>query len=161
MPGRMENCGINSADAPVYIDYAHTPDALENALSSLRVVYPKPLNKLHLVFGCGGNRDRLKRPSMGAIAEKHADSVILTSDNPRNEDPIAIVKDILEGVKNKSKFVINLDRERAIDISMMRAKKNSVVLIAGKGHEEYQEISKNRKYFSDKLMVKKLLEERT
>jgi len=123
VPGRLENCGKNLEGCPIYIDYAHTPDALENVLTSLRQIYPKPANKLILVFGCGGDRDKNKRPFMGAIAEKHADSVILTSDNSRKEDPLNIIEDILKGVKDKSQIMINTDRELAINISIKSAKK--------------------------------------
>ena len=159
VPGRMESCGKNSNGCPIYIDYAHTPDALENALKSLRQVYSSPANKLFLIFGCGGDRDKNKRPYMGLIAEKYADSVMLTSDNPRNENPLGIIEDILVGIKDKSQIMINTDRELAINISVKSAKKNDVILIAGKGHEEYQETFSGKKSFSDKLIIHKLLEE--
>ncbi len=159
VPGRMERCGINLKGAPVYIDYAHTPDALENVLASVREIYPRSANKLILVFGCGGDRDRNKRHSMGTIAEKYADLVILTSDNSRNEEPLNIIEDILKGVKDKSQILINTDRELAINISIQSAKKNDVILITGKGHEEYQEMFREKTYFSDKLTIKKLLGE--
>ena len=159
VPGRMESCGRNSNGCPIYIDYAHTPDALENALKSLRQVYPSPVNKLFLIFGCGGDRDKSKRPSMGLIAEKYADSVMLTSDNPRNENPLEIIEDILSGMKDKSQIMINTDRELAINISVKSAKKNDVILIAGKGHEEYQETFSGKNFFSDKLIIHKLLRE--
>ena len=160
IPGRMEKCGMNSANCPIYIDYAHTPTALENALMSLREIYPNPNTQLHLVFGCGGNRDRKKRAFMGSIAERYADSIILTSDNPRNEDPLAIIDDILKGSEDRSKFIVNTKRESAISLSLTKAEKNSIILIAGKGHEEYQEIGAERNFFSDKLTVRRLLEEK-
>ena len=159
VPGRMESCGRSSNGCPIYIDYAHTPDALENVLKSLRQVYSSPTNKLLLVFGCGGDRDKNKRPSMGLIAEKYADSVMLTSDNSRNENPLEIIEDILVGIEDKAQIMINTDRELAINILVKSAKKNDVILIAGKGHEEYQETLSVKKSFSDKLIIQKLLGE--
>tara|TARA_S200000501_G_scaffold328489_1_gene328439 strand:- start:3988 stop:5523 length:1536 start_codon:yes stop_codon:yes gene_type:complete len=159
VPGRMERCGRNFKGCPIYIDYAHTPDALENALVSLRQIYPSSANKLILVFGCGGDRDKNKRPFMGAIAEKYADSVMLTSDNSRNESSLNIIEDILKGIKDKSQIMINTDRELAINLSIQSAKENDVILIAGKGHEEYQEIFSKKQFFSDRLIIKKLLGE--
>ena len=97
---------------------------------------------------------------MGSIAERYADSIILTSDNPRNEDPLAIIDDILKGSEDRSKFIVNTKRESAISLSLTKAEKNSIILIAGKGHEEYQEIGAERNFFSDKLTVRRLLEEK-
>ena len=148
----------NSNGCPIYIDYAHTPDALENALKSLRQVYSSPANKLLLIFGCGGDRDKNKRPSMGLIAEKYADSVMLTSDNPRNENPLGIIEDILVGIKDKSQIMINTTENNWINISVKSAKKNDVILIAGKGHRVSRDIS-GKKSFPISLSSK-LLEEK-
>lgn len=141
--GRMQQFG--GADLPlVVVDYAHTPDALENVLSTLR---EQVQGELICVFGCGGDRDAGKRPLMGEVASRLADAVIVTSDNPRSENPDQIIKEVMGGVTAKG--VIEPDRARAIAQAVKMAQKGDVVLIAGKGHENYQEISGVRLPFSD------------
>lgn len=150
LPGRMQTLG--GGEQPlIVIDYAHKPDALSNVLQTLRE-YCK--DKLWCVFGCGGNRDRGKRPIMGRIATTYADEVILTDDNPREEQPHEIIADIVSGIANPNQVVIEHDRARAIEHVLACAKPGDVVLIAGKGHEMYQIIGKEKKPFSDLMQVK-------
>lgn len=149
-PGRMEVV----AHAPyVLVDYAHTPDALENVLITL-----SQLKKGHLwvVFGCGGDRDKTKRPIMGKAASLYADKIVITSDNPRSENPDLIIEEIAQGIPSSS-YVIKLkNREEAIDYALNGADKNDIILIAGKGHEAYQQIGTMKHPFSDQEVVKKL-----
>lgn len=141
----------------VVVDYAHTPDALERALQSLRKVASVRGGRLHCVMGCGGNRDTAKRPEMGAIAQRLADQVVITNDNPRNESPADIAQAILSGARTvaaqeqtyQSEPVLELDRARAILNAIWQAHPDDIILIAGKGHENYQEIKGQRSYFSD------------
>ena len=148
--GRMEKFG--GQDKPtVFVDYAHTPDALEKVLKAARGE-----GRLWVVFGCGGNRDKGKRPEMGRIAEIWADSVIITDDNPRGEPPTEIIKDILAGCQKPSVTVIN-DRTTAISTVIRQAAKQDCVMIAGKGHENYQEINGIKMPFSDQDIVKQTL----
>jgi UDP-N-acetylmuramoyl-L-alanyl-D-glutamate--2,6-diaminopimelate ligase len=145
-PGRMQ--AIGGHDAPLaVIDYAHTPDALDKALATLRETATARGGRLVCVFGCGGDRDPGKRPLMGEIAERLADRVLLTSDNPRSEDPEMIIAAIAAGMKQKPE--IEVDRARAIDKAFREADRCDVILIAGKGHEPYQEIAGMRHPFSD------------
>jgi UDP-N-acetylmuramoyl-L-alanyl-D-glutamate--2,6-diaminopimelate ligase len=130
----------------VVIDYAHTPDALDKALSSLRPIAASRGGKLAVVFGCGGDRDAGKRPQMGEVATRLADKVIVTSDNPRSEDPRAIIAQILPGAPNA---VVEADRADAITLAVKGAAQQDVILVAGKGHEDYQEIGGQRLPFSD------------
>ncbi len=144
-PGRLERVGGN--DEPlVVVDYAHTPDALENALLALRSVAQARGGQLQVVFGCGGNRDKGKRPQMGSIAEQGADRVMVTSDNPRDEDAKSIIDAILSGL---TRAEVEIDRAVAIARTIAEAMPADVVLIAGKGHETYQEIAGQRLPFSD------------
>ncbi|HEV2613361.1 MAG TPA: UDP-N-acetylmuramoyl-L-alanyl-D-glutamate--2,6-diaminopimelate ligase [Gammaproteobacteria bacterium] len=136
----------------IVIDYAHTPDALEKTLKTLR---EHCHGNIWCVFGCGGDRDKGKRPLMGRIAEKLADFVILTDDNPRTENPLEIIAEIKTGIKNKETIITEHDRQRAIQHAIQSAQPNDIVLIAGKGHETYQEINHERFPFSDELEVKK------
>lgn len=138
----------------VVIDYAHTPDALEKTLKTLR---EHCQGNIWCVFGCGGDRDKSKRPKMGRIAENLADFVILTDDNPRTENPLEIIAEIKAGIENKKSIVTEHDRRRAIQHAISCAKPNDIILIAGKGHETYQEIGHERFPFSDELEVKLLL----
>ncbi|MGH8492394.1 MAG: UDP-N-acetylmuramoyl-L-alanyl-D-glutamate--2,6-diaminopimelate ligase [Moraxellaceae bacterium] len=148
--GRMQSF---TGDHPtVVVDYAHTPDALEKVLASLR---EHAEANLVCVFGCGGDRDRGKRPLMGQIASRLADRVVLTSDNPRTENPEAIVSEILAGAA--SDVLVELDRHRAIHQSIAAAGRHDIVLIAGKGHEDYQEINGQRHHFSDAEEVRAAL----
>jgi len=152
-PGRMQTFGGN-AHPLVVVDYAHTPDALEKVLATLREIVSG--GRLICVFGCGGNRDKGKRPLMGQAVAKGADEVWITSDNPRNEDPRQIIDDILAGTGGKPH--VEPDRARAIFEAIGGAHHGDVVLIAGKGHEEYQEIAGERVPFSDVAVAKKALE---
>jgi UDP-N-acetylmuramyl tripeptide synthase len=131
----------------VVVDYAHTPDALEKALSTVSAIVPDK-GRLISVFGCGGDRDHGKRPLMGAISARYADFTIITSDNPRTEDPVAIVSDIAGGIGNAPHHVV-VDRQQAIFEALDRATGADVVVIAGKGHEDYQIIGEIKRHFSD------------
>jgi UDP-N-acetylmuramoyl-L-alanyl-D-glutamate--2,6-diaminopimelate ligase len=156
-PGRMQ--AIGGRDAPlVVIDYAHTPDALDKALATLRETAAARGGRLICVFGCGGDRDPGKRPLMGAIAERLADQVVLTSDNPRGEDPDAILAAIVAGMKAHPD--IEADRARAIQRVIAAADVHDVILLAGKGHEPYQEIAGVRHPFSDLEHARTALEQR-
>lgn len=151
VPGRMELFGGD--DKPVVVvDYAHTPDALENVLSALR---EQGQGKLICVFGCGGKRDAGKRPLMGEVAARLADTVIVTSDNPRSENPEHIIQEIVSGMSGKG--LVESDRERAIVQAVQLAQPGDVVLVAGKGHESYQEIGGIKMPFSDALVVQNAL----
>lgn len=153
VPGRFEV--LSNGTRKVVIDYSHTPDSLEKTLMVIRNITEKK-NPVYTVFGCGGNRDKLKRPLMGKIATELSDKVIVTSDNPRNENPTAIIEEIKEGITTENYEVIE-DREAAIQEAIKKSGKNSVILIAGKGHEDYQEIAGIRHHFSDKEIAKKYL----
>lgn len=139
----------------VYVDYAHTPDALEKALKALKSL---PHGKLYCIFGCGGNRDFGKRAKMAAIAEELADVVMVTTDNSRLEDSAVIVNDIKQGFK-QSQYFVELDREAAIRKIMNMASSHDTILIAGKGRETVQEINNQKIPYSDIETVEKLLEE--
>jgi UDP-N-acetylmuramoyl-L-alanyl-D-glutamate--2,6-diaminopimelate ligase len=148
VPGRFERCDGDADDVVVLVDYAHTPDALDRALRALR---PLTQGRILCVFGCGGDRDRLKRPQMGAIAARGADVAVLTNDNPRSESPQAIANAVLSGIpEGTAEVVVELDRARAIAFVMERARPGDVVLIAGKGHETYQIIGEHTKHFDDR-----------
>ena len=155
VPGRMERIGERPL---VVVDYAHTPDALENVLRTLRPVAQARGGKLAVVFGAGGNRDAAKRPAMGAIASRLADRAVVTSDNPRGEDPLAIIGQIAKGMTGERE--IEPDRARAIDVAVAGAAPEDVVLVAGKGHESYQEIAGRRLPFSDAAAARAALEKR-
>lgn len=143
-------------DPLIIVDYAHTPDGLENVLSTAREIVPEG-GELICIFGCGGDRDATKRPKMGAIAERIADKVIITSDNPRTEDPQQIITDILTGISslNSEKIHVESDRHQAIEYAIKTAKNNDVVLIAGKGHEDYQILKNETIHFDDREEAKK------
>ena len=153
-PGRMQALG-GTQEPLIVVDYAHTPDALENALGVLRETAVARSGSLICVFGCGGGRDPGKRPQMGAIAERLADRVVLTSDNPRSEDPQAIIDGILAGLKRPA--LVQSDRARAIADTVGTADRRDVILLAGKGHEPYQEIAGVRHPFSDIAAAKSAL----
>ena len=148
---------LTDNDKKVIIDYSHTAGSLEEALKSIRHLI-KDDRRVHTVFGCGGNRDRQKRPIMGRIACELSDEVYVTSDNPRRENPYKIIEEILPGIENKIPKIIE-DREEAIKEAICGSENNAVVLIAGKGHEDYQEINGVRNHFSDKEMALKYLEQ--
>ncbi|WP_439241350.1 UDP-N-acetylmuramoyl-L-alanyl-D-glutamate--2,6-diaminopimelate ligase [Lonepinella sp. BR2474] len=151
--GRMEM--LHASHKPTAIvDYAHTPDALEKALQAARIHCQ---GKLWCIFGCGGDRDNGKRPLMAKVAEKFADVVIATDDNPRTEDPSKIMADIVTGFEHPQAVQIIHDRQQAIKTAMQSAVENDVVLIAGKGHEDYQIIGKVKQHFSDQEVVRKYI----
>lgn len=155
-PGRMErvNKDLSIQSEPiVFVDYAHTPNALDNVLSTLRELKTRH-QKLICVFGCGGDRDKAKRSEMAKIAESYSNRVIVTSDNPRSEDPDLIIDDIMEGFKNPEDITRLTNRRDAIYEAVLASKAGSIVLIAGKGHETYQEINGERIHFDDREIVR-------
>ena len=151
VPGRMEPVP-NGKGLRILVDYAHKPQALENALEAARSLSE---GKVHTVFGCGGDRDRAKRPLMAAIAEKYSDTVIVTSDNPRTEDPNAIIKEILTGFSQGYNPIIEPDRATAIKLGVALMEADDVLIIAGKGHEDYQIIGAKKYPFDDRAMARK------
>jgi len=153
VPGRFEIIG--SGLKKVIVDYSHTADSLEKTLIALRKI-AKDGQPVYTVFGCGGNRDKTKRPVMGKIATEYSDIAIITSDNPRNENPFEIIDDIKNGISKNNYSVIE-DREEAIKDTIEKSEGNAVILIAGKGHENYQEIKGVRKHFSDKEIALRYL----
>ncbi|HVZ45404.1 MAG TPA: UDP-N-acetylmuramoyl-L-alanyl-D-glutamate--2,6-diaminopimelate ligase [Ramlibacter sp.] len=159
VPGRMERIGLPGQPL-VAVDYSHTPDALDKALAALRPLARERGGKLWCVFGCGGDRDPVKRPIMAAVAEKGADHVVVTSDNPRGEKPEAIICQILLGLSHNECVNVQADRARAIRESIAQAAAEDVILIAGKGHEDYQEIAGVKHPFSDQAHAREALEER-
>ena len=148
VPGRMQSLG-GSGKPYVVIDYAHTPDALMQALKALRPMTTAREGQLHCIFGCGGDRDASKRPSMAKAAEDGADLIVLTSDNPRNEQTQTIIAHMVDGLSNPAQAIICIDRAEAIAQTIEKAKPQDVILIAGKGHENYQEIKGLKIPFSD------------
>lgn len=156
VPGRLERVDAGQ-DFVVVVDYAHTHDALDQVLKALRAAGPK---RLHCVFGAGGDRDKMKRPKMGKVAVELADRVVVTSDNPRSEDPKMIMKDIEAGIREtgKTNYALEEDREAAIRVAIKEAKQGDIVLIAGKGHENYQIFKDKRIHFSDVETAMKILQ---
>jgi UDP-N-acetylmuramoyl-L-alanyl-D-glutamate--2,6-diaminopimelate ligase len=154
IPGRFEV--LQKEKKTVIVDYSHTADSLQKALDAIQTIV-KGNNPIHTVFGCGGDRDTTKRPIMAEIASTMSDKVYITSDNPRTEDPYKIIEEILPGIKGLS-FVVNENREEAIKSAIIDSEENAVILIAGKGHETYQEINGVRHHFSDKEIAEKYLE---
>ncbi len=150
-PGRME---VVAQSPCVIVDYAHTPDALENVLTTLSQLKK---GRLGVVFGCGGDRDKTKRPMMGRIASQYADFVIVTSDNPRTEEPTMIVDEVAAGLLPTTRAEKIVDRKEAIHHALSMAGDEDILLIAGKGHESYQQIGSERFYFSDQDVVRHLL----
>ncbi len=160
VPGRMDL--IAHEDAPlVVIDYAHTPDALEKVLQALKPLAAARAGQLWCLFGCGGDRDAVKRPLMGAIAEKYADRIVVTSDNPRGEEPLAIIDDVTAGFSRLAVATVQADRAAAIAGSVGRAGVHDVVLLAGKGHEDYQDIGGRKIPFSDHAQARAALQAKT
>jgi UDP-N-acetylmuramoyl-L-alanyl-D-glutamate--2,6-diaminopimelate ligase len=156
----MERVSLGGTAAPapaVLVDYAHTPDGLENALSACR---PFTSGRLICVFGCGGDRDRGKRPQMGAIAARLADAVVVTSDNPRTEDPQRILEDVVAGIAPGVALQVEIDRARAIARAIASASPQDLVLIAGKGHEDYQILGITKVHFDDREEAEKALRAR-
>jgi len=156
VPGRMEFVGAPGQPLAA-VDYAHTPDALGKALEALRPLAARRGGQLWCVFGCGGNRDAAKRPLMGAMAARHADHVVVTSDNPRGEKPEVIISQILLGLSGHAQVVVEPDRARAIAHALGAAAPRDVLLIAGKGHEDYQEVAGQRLPFSDLAQLREAL----
>jgi len=152
--GRMQRLG-GSGRPVVVIDYAHTPDALEKTLVALKDVARASNGRLIVVFGCGGDRDRGKRPLMGAVASRHAESIVVTSDNPRGEDPASIIAEVAAAVSIPHEEIE--DRRAAISQAIASASAKDVVLLAGKGHETYQEVAGRRVPFSDALEAERAL----
>lgn len=154
--GRLERCARN-----IFVDFAHTPDALRSVLITLRAI-SKPKSRIICVFGCGGDRDKEKRPLMGAIAIKFSDRVVVTNDNPRSEDPVAISQDILTGIQGvnpgEASLHVELDRKKAIEFALAGRKKDDIVLVAGKGHENFQIIGRDVLEFSDQKVVRQYLD---
>jgi len=158
VPGRLERID-NRVGLTVFVDYAHTPDALANLIAAARALLEARGDQEHkviVVFGCGGNRDQGKRPKMGKIATELADRTIITSDNPRDEDPDTIIDEIAAGAVGES-FEVQVNRYDAIKRALFLASKGDIVLIAGKGHENYQIIGKERRHFDDRETVRALL----
>jgi len=151
--GRLEKIGKLYNNGVVILDYAHTPDALKSCIINVKEQFK--LRKVNLVFGCGGERDKPKRKIMGKIANKYCDKIYLTDDNPRSEDPKKIRRDIKSNI-SKNKILEIPSRESAIKSAILNIKSNEVVIIAGKGHEVYQEYI-SRKFFSDKKFIKKFI----
>lgn len=149
VPGRTETLAVPGRPL-VVIDYAHTPDALEKVLLALRPAAARRGGQLWCVFGCGGNRDATKRPLMAAVAEKNADQVVVTSDNPRSENPLAIICQVLLGLSHRDAVHVQADRAAAIKHALSLAGPDDVVLLAGKGHESFQEIGGAKLPFSDR-----------
>ena len=155
VPGRSEMVE-NKLDIPIMIDYAHSPESLENILHAVKS-YTR--GRVISVFGCGGDRDTRKRPLMGEISGKVADYTIITSDNPRTEDPEIIVKQIEEGItKTKGKYETIVDRTQAIEKAIKMANKNDIIVLAGKGHEPYQEINGVKHPFDERIIVKEIID---
>ena len=173
IPGRLEFIS-NKAGRFVFVDYAHTPDALEHVLSSLKSIKNNEIGRIICVFGCGGDRDKGKRPRMGEIAGRFCDLTIITSDNPRTEDPIEIINQIIEGIKQTSSkeytllelasgigekgYVVEPDRRKAIKLGITSAMPGDIILIAGKGHETYQLIKGETFPFDDREEARKALQ---
>jgi UDP-N-acetylmuramoyl-L-alanyl-D-glutamate--2,6-diaminopimelate ligase len=158
VPGRMQQIRVKpDQDISVVVDYAHTPDSLENLLKSAR---PFVKGKMVCVFGCGGDRDRTKRPKMGAIAANLSDVAVVTSDNPRTEDPQKILADVLEGIPESVKPIVEADRRVAIWEAIARAQPGDAILIAGKGHEDYQILGTEKVHFDDREEAEAALKKR-
>jgi UDP-N-acetylmuramyl-tripeptide synthetase len=155
VPGRFQAVA-SDRDFTVIVDYAHTPDGLENVLKSARALKPR---RVLVVFGCGGDRDRGKRPQMGALAANLADRIFVTSDNPRTEDPEAILRDILAGMpaESRSAALVDADRRTAIEAAIREAGSGDIVVIAGKGHEDYQIFKDRTIHFSDREVAEEIL----
>ena len=154
VPGRLERV-TDQGRFQVFVDYAHTPDALDNVLTTLRALKP---NRLITVFGCGGDRDRTKRPLMAAAAARGSDVCVLTSDNPRTEDPETILADAAKGFPRGTRAVQILDRKQAIQTALENAREGDILLIAGKGHEDYQDIQGVKHPFDDRKITRSLLQ---
>jgi len=160
VPGRMEQAAAGDTQPLVLVDYAHTPDALEKALQALHPLAQQRGGALWAVVGCGGDRDASKRPLMAAVAERSAQQLVLTSDNPRSEDPQAILQQMVAGLLRPASALVEANRAQAISLAVQRADARDVVLIAGKGHEDYQEVMGVKKPFSDLAQARAALAQR-
>ncbi|MCW3053237.1 MAG: UDP-N-acetylmuramoylalanyl-D-glutamate--2,6-diaminopimelate ligase, partial [Chthonomonadales bacterium] len=160
IPGRFEAVPTGERGFSVVVDYAHTPDGLENLLRSARELHP---TRLLAVFGCGGDRDRTKRPKMGRLAATMAEIAIVTSDNPRTEAPDAIIAEILTGMDRNTdpeitaEIHVEPDRRKAIALAIAQARPGDIVLIAGKGHEDYQILGTTKHHFDDREVAREVL----
>lgn len=153
--GRIEVVPTPGTDFTVIIDYAHSPDGLENIITSLREIAK---GRVVTVFGCGGDRDKTKRPKMGKIAAELSDYCVVTSDNPRSEDPSMIINDILEGMKGVSTpYTVVENRKEAIRWAIENARKDDIILLAGKGHETYQILPTGTIHFDEREAVAEIL----
>ena len=150
--GRFEKVK-NDKNLNIFVDYAHTPDALDNVLKSIKSFVK---GKIITVFGCGGNREKEKRPIMGQISQKYSDLTIITSDNPRHEDPMAIIKDIVVGIE-KTNYLAIENRSEAIRLALKMAEPGDVVVLAGKGHETYQINNEGVIHFDEREVVDEIL----
>jgi UDP-N-acetylmuramoyl-L-alanyl-D-glutamate--2,6-diaminopimelate ligase len=160
VPGRLQRVGDGVGVPQVVVDYAHTPDALDKVLQALKPLAAARGGRLACVFGCGGDRDTSKRPLMGAIAARMADRVMVTSDNPRGESPAAIIAAIVGGIADRSSTEAVEDRRAAIMQAVAEASARDVIVLAGKGHEDYQEIAGVRHPFSDVIEATQALMQR-
>jgi UDP-N-acetylmuramoyl-L-alanyl-D-glutamate--2,6-diaminopimelate ligase len=156
VPGRLERVD-GGQDFAVFVDYAHTPDALEQVLQLVRA---ETTGRLITVFGCGGDRDAGKRPLMGQVATRFSDYTIITSDNPRTEEPQSIIDAIVAGVERSRDYVTMPDRQEAIKHAIAVAQPWDTIVIAGKGHEDYQIIGQTRRHFDDSEVARAALEQR-
>ena len=154
-PGRLEGFQLPNG-AHAFVDYAHTDDAILRVTAALNALKTEN-GRLITVFGCGGDRDRTKRPRMGKAATENSNFTIITSDNPRTEDPLQIIADILPGIKENASCEVEPDRAKAIEKALAMTEKDDIVLIAGKGHEDYQDIMGVRHHFDDREEVRKFI----
>jgi UDP-N-acetylmuramoyl-L-alanyl-D-glutamate--2,6-diaminopimelate ligase len=161
-PGRLERCDAEEDDVTVLVDYAHTPDALARVLDAARVALIGAGGaRLWCVFGCGGDRDRAKRAPMGEAVARRADVAVVTSDNPRTEDPAAIALAVIDGVRRAGvEPIVEPDRRRAIAFAVGAASPGDVVVLAGKGHETYQQFGNVKQPFDDRVEARRALEAR-
>lgn len=155
IPGRFEVISISEDSPMVIVDYSHTPAGIENVLKSVRHINPDVA--VSVVFGCGGERDSRKRPEMAKLAERYADRVILTSDNPRSEDPEKIISETMSGFRNPTAVTVEVDRKAAIETAIKRSPIDGVVVVAGKGDEAVQEIDGKREPFDDRIVAREIL----
>jgi UDP-N-acetylmuramoyl-L-alanyl-D-glutamate--2,6-diaminopimelate ligase len=154
VPGRLERVTDTTTRFQIFVDYAHTPDGIVNALKTVRALRP---GRIITVFGCGGDRDRTKRPKMASAAELGSDICVLTSDNPRTEDPQAILNDAKAGFARPNSHAVIADRRQAIQIAIENARPGDIIVIAGKGHEDYQDIQGKKHPFDDRKVARQLL----
>jgi UDP-N-acetylmuramoyl-L-alanyl-D-glutamate--2,6-diaminopimelate ligase len=159
VPGRLERCDAPGDDILALVDYAHTPDGLSRALEAVRAV--SGTGRLWCIFGCGGDRDPTKRGPMGEAVARGADMAVVTSDNPRSEDPRVIAQAVVEGVRAAGREpIVELDRRKAIELAVRSASAGDIVLVAGKGHEDYQVVGNVQTPFDDRIETKRALDQR-